>query len=262
MQRAVHVVKGLNGRRTARRRGTTRTHVRILLRFLVPFEHVSDPFQPAFRGAARRTDRATRTPCWLSCDTAVDIHGVDLLVGMILTSVGLLSFAAADWMVMSLQPRSLPEVSADTARAARAAFPRGSMAIRVRDELGEVWSDERFRGLFGVRGKPGIFADLRLAARARGVTLLSPLLADTSPAGTSRWLHHRGVHHRLGHPPRPLPAGRHQHRLEPLHPTRHRGDRGPVRRRHLPEVPLDRTRTTHLQRIFPSAARQSSQQGL
>jgi transposase len=57
---------------------------------------------------------------------------------------------------MSLQPRRLPEVPADTARAAVAAFARGSLAIRIRDELGEVWSDERFRGLFGVRGKPGI----------------------------------------------------------------------------------------------------------
>jgi transposase len=57
---------------------------------------------------------------------------------------------------MSLQPRRLPEVPADTARAAGSAFPRGSLAIRIRDELGEVWSDQRFRGLFGVRGKPGI----------------------------------------------------------------------------------------------------------
>jgi hypothetical protein len=57
---------------------------------------------------------------------------------------------------MSLQPRRLPEVPADTARAARAAFRRGSLAIRLRDELGEVWSDERFQSLFGVRGKPGI----------------------------------------------------------------------------------------------------------
>ena len=55
---------------------------------------------------------------------------------------------------MSLQPRRLPEVPAD--RAAGAAFPRGSLAIRIRDELGEVWSDQRFQGLFGVRGKPGI----------------------------------------------------------------------------------------------------------
>jgi transposase len=57
---------------------------------------------------------------------------------------------------MSLQPRRLPEVPADTAGAARAAFPRGSLAIRIRDELGEVWSDQRFQSLYGVRGKPGI----------------------------------------------------------------------------------------------------------
>ena len=50
---------------------------------------------------------------------------------------------------MSLQPRRLPEVPADTARAARAAFPRGSLAVRIRDELGEVWSDQRLQGLFG-----------------------------------------------------------------------------------------------------------------
>lgn len=33
---------------------------------------------------------------------------------------------------MSLQPRRLPEVPAGTARAAVAAFPRGSSAIRIR----------------------------------------------------------------------------------------------------------------------------------
>ena len=57
---------------------------------------------------------------------------------------------------MSLQPRRLPEVPADTARAAKAAFPKGSLAIRIRDELGEVWSDQRFQDLFGNRGRPGI----------------------------------------------------------------------------------------------------------
>lgn len=57
---------------------------------------------------------------------------------------------------MSLQPRGLPPVPADTAGAAKAAFPKGSLAIGIRDELGQVWSDERFVSLFGVRGKPGI----------------------------------------------------------------------------------------------------------
>ncbi|TQC37716.1 transposase, partial [Rhodococcus sp. WS4] len=43
-----------------------------------------------------------------------------------------------------------------TARMARAAFPRGALAIRIRDELGELFADERFAAAFGVRGKPGI----------------------------------------------------------------------------------------------------------
>ena len=48
---------------------------------------------------------------------------------------------------MSLRPRALPEVPAQTVAVARAAFPRGALAMRVRDELGEV-----FAGLYvGVR---------------------------------------------------------------------------------------------------------------
>jgi transposase len=39
---------------------------------------------------------------------------------------------------------------------ARAAFPKGTLAMRVRDELGEVFADGAFVDAFGVRGKPGI----------------------------------------------------------------------------------------------------------
>ena len=39
---------------------------------------------------------------------------------------------------------------------ARAAFPKGAPAIRIRDELGELFDDEKFAAAFGVRGKPGI----------------------------------------------------------------------------------------------------------
>ncbi|MDF2261552.1 IS1182 family transposase [Streptantibioticus ferralitis] len=39
---------------------------------------------------------------------------------------------------------------------ARAAFPKGSVAMRVRDRLGEVFDDEPFAGAFGVRGAPGL----------------------------------------------------------------------------------------------------------
>ncbi|GAA2798044.1 hypothetical protein GCM10010505_26370 [Kitasatospora aburaviensis] len=46
------------------------------------------------------------------------------------------------------------EVPAETVRVARAAFPKGSLAIRIRDELGVLFSDGRFADLFPARGKP------------------------------------------------------------------------------------------------------------
>ncbi|MCX4592965.1 IS1182 family transposase [Streptomyces sp. NBC_01549] len=55
---------------------------------------------------------------------------------------------------MSMQPSGSGEVPAETVRVARAAFPRGSLAIRVRDELGPMFSDRQFTGLFPARGKP------------------------------------------------------------------------------------------------------------
>lgn len=55
-----------------------------------------------------------------------------------------------------MRPRRWPGVPGQTAVVARAAFPKGALAMRVRDELGEVFADERFGGLFGVRGRPGI----------------------------------------------------------------------------------------------------------
>ncbi|MBO8190100.1 IS1182 family transposase [Streptomyces spirodelae] len=55
---------------------------------------------------------------------------------------------------MSMQPCGPGEVPPETVRVARAAFPRGSLAIRVRDELGVLFSDEEFADLFPARGKP------------------------------------------------------------------------------------------------------------
>ncbi|MGZ3103539.1 IS1182 family transposase [Streptomyces sp. H72] len=55
---------------------------------------------------------------------------------------------------MSMQPKGSGEIPAETVRVARAAFPKGSLAIRVRDELGPLFADEEFTDLFPVRGKP------------------------------------------------------------------------------------------------------------
>jgi transposase len=57
---------------------------------------------------------------------------------------------------MCVQPRPWPEVPAETVRVAKRAFRRGSLAIRARDELGAWCQDEAFRGVYGVRGAPGI----------------------------------------------------------------------------------------------------------
>jgi transposase len=57
---------------------------------------------------------------------------------------------------MSLQPRPFPQVPEQTARVARAAFRKGHLCLRIRDELGPVFTDEQFADLYGRRGKPGI----------------------------------------------------------------------------------------------------------
>jgi transposase len=57
---------------------------------------------------------------------------------------------------MSMQPQPWPEVPALTARVARGAFRKGSLAIRARDELGAWYEDAVFVGVYGVRGRPGI----------------------------------------------------------------------------------------------------------
>lgn len=58
------------------------------------------------------------------------------------------------WVRVSMQPSGPSEVPAETVRVARAAFPKGSLAIRVRDELGQLFDDEEFADLFPSRGKP------------------------------------------------------------------------------------------------------------
>jgi transposase len=55
---------------------------------------------------------------------------------------------------MSLQPQQPPPVPEETAHVARAAFPKGNVYMRMRDELGVIYHDEAFRHLFPSRGRP------------------------------------------------------------------------------------------------------------
>src|SRR5947208_310610 len=63
---------------------------------------------------------------------------------------------------MSLHPEPILPVPEETARVARAAFPKGTTYTRMRDELGVLWQDEDFAGLFPTRGQPAL-APWRLA---------------------------------------------------------------------------------------------------
>lgn len=55
---------------------------------------------------------------------------------------------------MSLKPRSFELIPEETVRAARAAFPKGNVYLRLRDEFGPLYADEAFAPLFATRGQP------------------------------------------------------------------------------------------------------------
>ncbi len=55
---------------------------------------------------------------------------------------------------MSLQPQVVYLVPEETARVARAAFPKGNVYLRMRDTLGMIYDDLTFATLFPVQGQP------------------------------------------------------------------------------------------------------------
>jgi transposase len=63
---------------------------------------------------------------------------------------------------MSLRPNGLTQILAETSRVARAAFPKGCLAMRARDALGPLFADEQFAALFAARGRPA-WSPARLA---------------------------------------------------------------------------------------------------
>lgn len=68
---------------------------------------------------------------------------------------------------MCLVPQTSFVIPAHTRRVARAAFPKGSLATRIADELGSIFRDEQFAELFPRRGQPA-----EAPARLAFVTLL------------------------------------------------------------------------------------------
>ena len=63
---------------------------------------------------------------------------------------------------MSLNPQPIPPVPEETVKVAQAAFPKGNLYLRLRDELGVFYTDCDFDNLYSVYGQPG-YAPWRLA---------------------------------------------------------------------------------------------------
>ena len=55
---------------------------------------------------------------------------------------------------MSLHPQPVGPVPEETARVARAAFPKGNRAVRMRDAIGVMFTDDSFAPVFSWRGQP------------------------------------------------------------------------------------------------------------
>jgi transposase len=55
---------------------------------------------------------------------------------------------------MSLHPEKIEEVPEETARVAKACFPKGNRYLRLRDTLGTMFADHEFADLFPRRGQP------------------------------------------------------------------------------------------------------------
>jgi len=57
---------------------------------------------------------------------------------------------------MSLRPHPIAPVPEDTARIARAAFPKGNPYLTLRDTLGTIFHDADFAMLFPACGQPSL----------------------------------------------------------------------------------------------------------
>src|SRR5918911_1177069 len=95
---------------------------------------------------------------------------------------------------MTMWPRSSHAVPAVTAQVARAAFPKGCLAIRVRDTLGELFEDGQFAELFATRGRPAVSpARLALVSVLQFAEGLSDRQAADAVRGRIDWKYALGL---------------------------------------------------------------------
>src|SRR3954465_8320625 len=85
---------------------------------------------------------------------------------------------------MSLRPQPTGSTPEETRRVAQAAFPKGTLCLRIADELGGLYRDDQFAGLFPTRGQPATSpARLALASVLQFVEGLSDRQAADAVRG-------------------------------------------------------------------------------
>jgi hypothetical protein len=94
-------------------------------------------------------------------------------------------------LIMSLRAVPFPEIPVLTVEVARAAFPGGTLAMRLRDELGGVYESTDFLEAFAYRGapttSPGVLALVSVLQYAERLT--DRQAADAVRAGSTGSTH-------------------------------------------------------------------------
>jgi hypothetical protein len=94
---------------------------------------------------------------------------------------------------MSLHPEPIGEIPGETARVARAAFPKGTLVTRLRDEFSIIYQDEDFGRLYPSQGQPArggwpwsrFSSSSRISATGRQPTRCAPASTGSTPLGSS-----------------------------------------------------------------------------
>ena len=95
---------------------------------------------------------------------------------------------------MSLHPQDGYQIPEETQRVARAAFPKGTLCLRIADAVGAIYDDMQFAGLFPLRGQPAEApARLALATVLQFVEGLSDRRAADAVRGRIDWKYALGL---------------------------------------------------------------------
>jgi transposase len=95
---------------------------------------------------------------------------------------------------VSLHPQPDFAIPEETRRVAHAAFPKGTLGLRIADELGRLYRDDQFADLFPTRGQPAASpARLALVSVLQYVESLSDRQAADAVRGRIDWKYALGL---------------------------------------------------------------------